>query len=133
MHIRGDARVRLHTVNMAFCNSVTDAAFVYLRGIHTLDMSSGLVGGNEKVTDAAFVHLRGIHTLNMSCCNQNTITNAAFVNLRGIHTLDMSLCDQDTITGSTFTHLRGIRDLRVDACSATIKAAAAALLALPAL
>jgi hypothetical protein len=40
IHIRGDARVRLHTVNMGWCHNVTDAAFVYLRGIHTLDMSN---------------------------------------------------------------------------------------------
>ena len=39
VHIRGDARVRLHTVNIKICTSVTDAAFLYLRGIHTLDMS----------------------------------------------------------------------------------------------
>ena len=174
VHIRGDARVRLHTVDMAHCYNVTDAAFTYLRGIHTLDMS-----WCREITDAAFVHLRGIHTLDMSFCNQDTITDAAFVNLRGIHTLnmsycqqdtitdaafvnlrgihtldmnhcdqisdaafvnlrgihtlDMSYCNQNTITGSTFTHLRGIRDLKVVGCSATVKAAAAALLALPAL
>jgi hypothetical protein len=182
VHIRGDARARLHTVNMGWCNSVTDAAFVYLRGIHTLDMSLYWdIGGNGKITDAAFVNLRGIHTLDMSCCDQrtitdaaflhlrgihtlkmfgcsqdtitdaafvhlrgihsldmrgccqNTITNAAFIHLRGIHTLDMSFCDQDTITGSTFTHLRGIHNFTVDECSATIQAAAAALLALPTL
>ena len=28
VHIRGDARVRLHTVDMRWCRSVTDAAFV---------------------------------------------------------------------------------------------------------
>ena len=38
VHIRGDARVRLHTVYMWECNRVTDAAFVHLRGIHTLEM-----------------------------------------------------------------------------------------------
>ena len=41
----------------------------------------------NNVTDAAFVHLRGIHTLNMSESNQSTITDAAFVHLRWIHTL----------------------------------------------
>ena len=132
VHIRGDARVRLHTVDMVWCHNVTDAAFVHLRGIHTLDMSIGL-WENGKITDAAFVNLRGIQSLDMSNCDQDTITDAAFVHLRGIHTLNMSYCDQDTITGSTFTHLRGIRDLKVVDCSATVKAAAAALLALPAL
>jgi hypothetical protein len=38
VHIRGDARVRLHTVNMSGCYKVTDAALVHLRGIHTLDI-----------------------------------------------------------------------------------------------
>ena len=174
VHIRGDARVRLHTVDVAGCQRVTDAAFVYLRGIHTLDMSycrritdaafvhlrgihtlnmtlclqdtitdaafvhlRGIhaldMRGCRQLTDAAFVHVRGIHTLVMSGCRQNTITDTAFVSLRGIHALNMSFCDQDTITGSNFTHLRGILDLIDLACTATVKAAAAALLALPAL
>ena len=60
VHIRGDARVRLHTVNMSFCRSLTDAAFVHLRGIHTLDMR---YCRQVTITDAAFVHMRGIHTL----------------------------------------------------------------------
>ena len=93
VHIRGDARVqRLHTVNMALCHSVTNAAFVYLRGIRTLNMfidwtSIGWTKMRQgKITDAAFIHLlRGIHTLNMYGCNQQAITDAAFVNLRGIY------------------------------------------------
>jgi hypothetical protein len=82
VHIRGDARVRLHTVNMSYCNSVTDAAFVHLRGIHTLNMGSC---DQITITDAAFVHLRGIHTLDLYSCDQETITDAAFVHLRGSH------------------------------------------------
>jgi hypothetical protein len=89
VHIRGDARVRLHTVNMWRCKSVTDAAFVHLRGIHTLYMDGC---DQVTITDAAFVHLRGIHELYMSGCNQATITDTAFMNLRGIHTLHMCSC-----------------------------------------
>ena len=147
VHIRGDARVRLHTVNISECLSVTDAAFVHLRGIHTLDMNNC-----RQITDAAFVHLRGIHTLDMSYCNQATITDAAFVYLRGIHmlnialcrqttitdtafvhlsgihTLDMSYCNQLTITAAAFVHLRGIHTLVTDGCSSAVQAAAATLL-----
>ena len=47
----------------------------------------------EQITDAAFVHLAGIDTLDMSYCDQDTITDAAFVNLAGIHTLERSMCD----------------------------------------
>jgi len=36
----------------------------------------------NKVTDASFVHLKGIHTLDMTWCNQLTITDATLVNLR---------------------------------------------------
>jgi hypothetical protein len=36
-----------------------------------------------EITDAAFVHLRGIHTLSMYECNQDTITGAASENLSG--------------------------------------------------
>ena len=62
---------------------VTDAVFVHLAGIQTLDMS-----GCSQITDAGLVHLSGIHTLNMSECEQ--ITDAGLVHLAGIHTLNMS-------------------------------------------
>ena len=152
VHIRGDARVRLHTVNMMWgCKSVTDAAFVHLRGIHTLHISHC---NQATITDAAFVHLRGIHTLYMPCCdqptitdaafmhlrgihtlkmwgcNQLTITDAAFVHLRGIHTLDMCYCNQATITDAAIVHLRGICDLKTTGCSIAVKVAAAAALLL---
>ena len=113
VHIRGDARVRLHTVNMWNCKRVTDAAFFHLRGIHTLEMW----GCNQAtITDAAFICLRGIHTLYMGSCNQTTITDSAFIHLRGIHTLDMSGCNQATITDSAFIHLRGIHTLYMSDC-----------------
>ena len=114
VHIRGDARVRLHTVNIGFCKKVTDAAFVHLRGIHTLGMS---VCNQVTITDAAFVHLHGIHALYMRGCNQVTITDAAFVHLRGIHTLYMSGCNQVTITDAAFVHLRGIHTLYMSDCN----------------
>ena len=115
VHIRGDARrVRLHTVHMYRCKLVTDAAFVQLRGIHTLDMS----GCNQAtITDAAFVHLRGIHSLYMGGCNQVTITEEAFVNLRGINLLYMWNCDQETITDAAYAHLRGIHKLDMSGCT----------------
>ena len=43
------------------------------------------MNGCNQITNAAFLHLRGIHTLNMSGCNQITITDAAFVNLSVIY------------------------------------------------
>ena len=150
VHIRGDARVRLHTVNMWSCKRVTDAAFVHLRGIHTLDMTGCnqatitdsafihlrgihtlyMIGCNQvTITDSAFIHLRGIHTLNMRGCNQATITDSAFIHLRGIHTLYMGYCNQATITPAALTHLRGIHTLETDYCSPAIQSAAAALLA----
>ena len=102
VHIRGDVQqVRLHTVIMCNCCEITDAAFVQLRGIHTLDMS---------------------------CCYQKSITDSAFMHLRGIHTLILSDCDQVTITAAAFVHLRGIRKLITIKCSVSVQAAAAALL-----
>ena len=138
VHIRGDARVRLHTVVMGGCKRVTDEAFVHLRGIHTLNIN---YCDQVTITDAAFVHLRGIHTLNMNYCkqvtitdaafihllaiqklymggcNQETITDATFIHLRGIHTLDISFCNQATITDSAFIHLRGIHTLNMWGCN----------------
>ena len=57
---------------------------MHLRGIHILMMG----GCNQAtITDTAFIHLRGIHILFIGilfigCCNQTTITDAAFVHLR---------------------------------------------------
>jgi hypothetical protein len=39
------------------------------------------------ITDAAFVHLAGIHTLDMRSCHQATITDACVSHLVGINTL----------------------------------------------
>ena len=122
VHIRGDKRVRLHTVNMRNCKSVTDAAFVHLRGIQKLNMNCC---NQMTITDAAFVHLRGIHTLWMSCCDQATITDAAFVYLRGIHELDIEGCNQMTITVAALVHLVGIKILKTERCSRDVRIAAA--------
>jgi hypothetical protein len=65
----------------------------------------------ETITDAAFVHLRGIHTLDMRFCYQSTITDAAFEHLRGIHTLRMHGCRQSTITDATWRYLWRVPDL----------------------
>ena len=86
VHIQGDVRARLHTVNIMCCSGVTDAAFM---------------------------HLRGIHMLSMACCNQLTITDAVFMHLRGIQRLSMSFCIQTTITDAAFLHLHGIQTLRI--------------------
>ena len=119
VHIRGDARVRLHTLDMRNCWRVTDAAFVHLRGIQKLYMNHC---NQVTIRDAAFVHLRGIHILYMANCNQATITDAAFVNLPLIHTLWIEGCNQATITASAFVHLRGIHTLNTFNCSPALRA-----------
>jgi hypothetical protein len=91
---------------MAECAGVTDAAFVHLRGIHTLDMS---YCDQRAITDAAFAHLAGIQRLSIWGCRQATITDAAFAHLRGIQLLNMSECNQ--LTDAAFMHLRGIHTL----------------------
>ena len=106
----------IHTLDMTFCqqSTISDKAFKNLRGIHTLDME-GCV--QTTITDKAFENLRGIHTLNMSYCNQSTITDKAFENLTGIHTLDMSWCNQTTITDKAFENLTGIHTLDMSWCN----------------
>ena len=125
VHLRG-----IHTLHMGYCSqtTITDAAFVHLRGIHTLDMWNC---DQKTITDAAFVHLRGIHTLCIFGCNQATITDSAFIHLRGIHTLVVCGCNQITITPAALIHLRGIHTLRTDGgspASHRLQSAAAALL-----
>ena len=76
-------------VNVSFRNDIVDSGFVHIRGdvlvrSHTVDTSKC-----HSVTGAAFVHLRGIHTLRMSQCEQMTITDVTFVHLCGIQKLDM--------------------------------------------
>ena len=131
VHIRGDAHARLYTVNMTWCQRVTDAAFVYLRGIHTLNMSvcreATIICTSARDPNAQHVLLQpgdhhgrglfapaGIKSLDMHLCNQATITDAAFVHLRGIQELDVRSCSQATITAAAFVHLRGIRILSTD-------------------
>ena len=128
--------VGLWELNMRRCMAVTDAAFLYLRGIRVLDMTdcdqptitdAGLshlvgiqklcVGGCDQatLTDAAFAPLRGIRALNMSACSQ--LTDAVFAHLKGIHTLLMWDCHQPTITDAALAHLKGIQCLVLDGCS----------------
>lgn len=105
VHLRG-----IKKLGISNCTKLSDAAFQYLEGIHTLYMN----GCNQTtITDAAFVHLKGIHTLHMRGCNQNTITDAAFANLKGIHTLNLNWCHQRTITDAAFEHLTGIHKLEM--------------------
>src|SRR3989338_3696330 len=66
------------------------------------------LNNNGNLTDYDFKYLKGIHSLNMSSCNQNTITDKAFENLKGIHTLNISNCNQITITDRAFKYLKGI-------------------------
>jgi hypothetical protein len=49
------------------------------------------------ITDAAFVHLRGIHTLVMDYCSQATITGATFSSLQGISMLAVRGCSDVAI------------------------------------
>jgi hypothetical protein len=128
--------VGLWELNMRRCMAVTDAAFLYLRGIRVLDMTdcdqptitdaglAHLVGiqrlcirgcHQATLTDAAFAPLRGIRVLNMSFCRQ--LTDAAFAHLKGIHTLLMWGCSQPTITDAALAHLKGIKCLVLDTCS----------------
>ena len=72
------------------------------------------MSGCTSITDAAFVPLKVIHTLNMTCCDQPTITDAAFVHLKGIHSLSLFCCRQ--LTSTVFTHLKGIKMLNIGGC-----------------
>jgi len=102
IHLKG-----IHTLNLRGCNQITDSAFVHLDGIKELD-----IGDCNQITDAAFVYLKGIHRLDMWGCSK--ITDAAFVNLKGIHTLKMNGCDQ--ITDAAFVHIEGIKNLNMRSC-----------------
>ena len=65
-------------------------------------------GRRQFSSDAAFVHLKGIHTLLMWQCWQPDLTDAALAHLRGIHSLAMENCDQAAITEAGMAHLKGI-------------------------
>jgi len=65
--------------------------FTFKRSIENLK-------SNKHIKDNDFIYLREMHTLDMSRCNQEAITDEAFENLRGIHTLNISHCNQNTIT-----------------------------------
>jgi hypothetical protein len=95
---------RIHTLNIVGNIKIKAAGFVYLRGIHTLDMQ-GYYPPN--ITNECLEQLSGIHTLNINGCHK--ITNDGLAHITGIHTLNMSQCP--LITDSGFVHLRGINTL----------------------
>jgi hypothetical protein len=97
----------IHTLDINYCRQITDAAFVNLKGIKTLSIC-----GCYQITDAAFLHLDGIKELNMVICEK--ITDAAFVHLKGIHSLNMKGCNQ--ITDAAFVHIDGIKNLNMGGC-----------------
>jgi hypothetical protein len=104
----------IHFLNMNYCSQITIAGVIHLRGIHTLDIISCY-----DIRNGAFVHLRGIHTLDIS--RSNRVTDTAFVHLSGIHTLDISGCNRVTDTG--FVHLSGIHTLNISRCTEITDAA----------
>jgi hypothetical protein len=69
------------------------------------------------ITNNAFVHLKGIKELDMGCCRQHTITDATFIHLAGIHTLNITGCRQPGFTDNAFVHLNGIHTLIINYCS----------------
>ena len=77
----------------------------------------------DTITDAAFAHLAGVHTLDVAGCYQAGLTDAAFSHLRGVHTLDMSSCVQAGVTDAAFAHLASVRELTVCYCSAAVTGA----------
>ena len=52
------------------------------------------------ITDAAFVHLRGIRTLVLDECSQATITGASFSSLAGIEALCLEGCSAEAVAAA---------------------------------
>ncbi len=67
LHIRGDAHVRLRYCSQV---TVTGAAFMNLRGILTLVRRATAIKNYHPITDATFVNLRKIQSLDMSLCSR---------------------------------------------------------------
>ena len=62
--------------------------------------------GQPEISDAAFVPLRGIHTLVVEGCTQATITGATFAHLQGIQALAMWSCRPDQVATARSLGLR---------------------------
>jgi hypothetical protein len=73
--------------NVSGRKDLVDHDFVLFRDIKQLRMNNC---GECKVTDAAFVNLCGIHTLEMNGCPQ--FTNAALLHVNNVHTLSINEC-----------------------------------------
>lgn len=130
--------VKLKEVVISFCTNLTDNAFKYFKGIHSLNMSHCC---QETITDEAFKHLSGIKNLNLFNCHQKTITEKALEHIKGVEILDVShtnnkmmtdkafkflgsveeltmlCCPQDTITDEAFKHLPNVRSLDISQCT----------------
>jgi hypothetical protein len=97
----------IHTLDITGCHQITDAAFQYMNSIHTLN-----IAGCEQITGAGFKHLRSLIKLNMAYCTG--ITDEAFVHLKDIHILNMYGCPN--ITDNAIVHLKGIYALNIIGC-----------------
>ena len=80
-------------------SDINDNDLVYLKGIHTINLSNC-----DKITDSGLVHLKNVHTIDLECCKK--ITDAGLVHLKNVQTIDISGCEKITDTG--VAHLKNI-------------------------
>ena len=65
----------VHTLNIQWCDKITDVGLQCLSNIHNLDLR-----GCHRITDAGLVHLQHVHTLTLYGCIE--ITDAGLVHLK---------------------------------------------------
>ena len=89
----------VHTINLSYCNNITDQGLQYLKGVHTINLSYC-----NKITDQGLQYLadksalisgklKGVHTINLSHCN---ITDQGLQYLKGVHKIDLYMCHKIT-------------------------------------
>ena len=82
---------------------ITDAGLQYLKGAHTIDLSSC-----RYITDQGLQYLIGVHTINLyGCC---VFDNKWFQYLEGVHTIHLNDCG-DGITEEGLQYIKGIHTM----------------------
>ena len=66
----------VHTINLSYCNQITDKGLEYLKGVHTINLPCC-----KQITDKGLKYLKGVHTINLSYCNK--ITDKGLEYLKG--------------------------------------------------
>jgi Leucine-rich repeat (LRR) protein len=124
----------IHTLRIARCESLTSAAFPWLRTVRKLELQKT---GDSEIRASAFRHIEHLDELTIPDCGRavtdrslerfrdlrvlsipssTRITDATFEHAHKLQTLDMGGCGGQRITNKAFETLTDLRTLNIAGC-----------------